>query len=540
VSAWECIQRSLLESAAESKLLTKVLFEMKGDLDIDLEGMLRADYAAGMPGLPPQELIKQISDGIKKFEVYAKERQRRLEIQTMVQSRLLRRFKVVGNENVSSRKILQSILSFDWSGAVTWDTMNYSKAQLTAKADLRTNISEFLGRQNKSEWKVGGTLETDVVREIHGEGTGNADAAVMAGAFANMFEYARRRINAAGGFVAKLEKYWPQDNDTARMLQVGQNTGDGWVRWVLDNVDLDWELIRTMPDGSKIEVNKFEFLKKYYGDVVLNKKTIAPMTITRAPDSKSFVENIGTARALHFANADAWLKYHEKFGSGSDVPTLVHTWMNNVSSQIAVLETLGPDPDSTINALIWGMKKHATQRLQRGIQKKQRGMSKAERDAIADMSAEELEKKFALTKKEADLLHDVRSGNPGHLARTMWADIRGQATVSEQASLGTFMANVRQITVGALLGGAQLVALTDTVPMAFAAKVAGLPVASTVLKGVAQAVEGVGSFKRREEALRVGWTVEVANAALVNAARFSGEVQGSKWSRAFAEKSLRT
>lgn len=539
MSAWDCIQRALLVSASESRLLTSVLADLQGDLDIDLETMLRADYAQGLPGLPPQELIKQISDGIKQFEVFAKQKQRALEIQSIVQSKLLRRFKVVENADVDSRTILQSFMAFDFTGAVRWDTTNHSKAKLTVKNDLQRHISEFHSRQNKREWKNGGTLESDLVREIHGEGTGNADAKSMADAFASMFEYARQRMNAAGGFVAKLENYWPQDNDAARMLQLGGVDGRNWARKVLDEIDLDWKKIGTMPDGSVVPVNKMKFLEDYYADVVFNRKTIAPMTITRDVNSKSLVETIGSARAMHFANADSWLKYHQLFGSGSDTPTLIHTWMNNAASQIATLETFGPDPDSTINALIWGMKKHAREQIVRSIQAKNRGLSPKERANLYKLSPEELEKKYALSRKEKQLLHEERTGEPGDLARVMWADIRGQATVSENAARGTLHANVRQITTGALLGSTMLVGLTDTVPMAFAAKVAGMPVASTVLKGVVQAAEGIGSFKRRKRALEVGWTVEVANAALVNASRFSGEVQGSKWARAFSERIMR-
>lgn len=58
----------------------------------------------------------------------------------------------------------------------------------------------------------------------------------------------------------------------------------------------------------------------------------------------------GDPRLLQFKDADSWLKYNDRFGSGS-IYRLMAGHLDGIARDIALLETLGPNPDATVRFL---------------------------------------------------------------------------------------------------------------------------------------------------------------------------------------------
>lgn len=520
MTAYDCLQRAFAR-ATEAGILIQVEQEILRQLrvpeggGVNLQQLLGAAFGGAPLDQTTADYLTDVVEGVLAAEDLIKERSRRLQLQALTQIRLARRFRVLENTKVDGRVIMRSFLTFDWGGKVRGETLNYSHARQTARNDLAKHVAEMIARQGNKEFEPGSVFSNDVVDEIFGQSSGNPDAALMARAFESMFEAARQRLNAAGAWVAKLDRYWPQSSDAALMDAVGK---DEWIRFMLEDIDIDWDALArvTTPEGERTRLlNREEFLSNYYDDVVDNRNTIAPITgkpmMGQERMPKSFVESIGTARYLHFADADSWRRYHERFGSAQDVPTVIHSWIDKTAKQIAALEMFGPDPDSTVNALLWRMKQHDLVRA----------------------------KQLPPGRKRRDALKQAQSGEAGAQFRNMWADMRGTATVSERASRGTLGSNIRQYGTGALLGSAIFLALTDLVPMAFAARIAGIPAANVFLKQITGFAGGIFSFKDRQEALRRGWTSEIGHAAVLDMARWNNEVHGSKWARGFSEFILR-
>lgn len=520
MSAYECLQRAFAR-AAEAGILVQVEQEVLRQLrvpeggGVDLQQLLSAAFGEGQLDTTAADYLANVVDGVLAAEDLIKERSRRLQMQALVQFRLAKRFAHPENANVDGRAIMRSFLTFDWGGKVRGETLNYSHARQTARNELASSVDEFLAKQNSKDFEPGSVFSNDVIDEVFGQPSGNPDAARLAKSFAEMFEAGRQRLNAAGAWVAKLDRFWPQSSDAALMDAVGKAE---WIRFMQEDINIDWDALArvTTPEGERTRLlNRSEFLSNYYDDVVDNRNTIAPITgkpmMGQERMPKSFVESIGTARYLHFADADSWRRYHERFGASQDVPAVVHSWIDKTAKQISALELFGPDPDSTVNALLWNMKKHDLARA----------------------------KALPPGRKRTDALKQAQGGEAGAQFRNMWADMRGTATVSERASLGTLGSNVRQYGTGALLGSAIFLALTDSVPMMFAAKLAGIPAARVFMKQITGFAGGIFSFADRQEALRRGWTSEIAHAAVLDMARWNNEVHGSKWARGFSEFVMR-
>jgi hypothetical protein len=279
-----------------------------------------------------------------------------------LERRAIRRKVVEGAQLLAKRDILQKMRGFgggDGGGPIDpkaaegfFDRVpgaNWSNVEGRRKAIMARSHSMIDGILAKFHAGVTGVIAhkaelADLVRELFGEDTGNAAARQLSQAWTDTAEMLRRRFNAAGGDIGKMERWGlPQSHDTRSVRRAGY---DAWRDFIWDRLDrvemqdrrtglpftdqaLDgalrdtWETIRT--DGW-------------------NDRTPG------AAGRGALANQRGDPRFLRFKSADAWSEYAERFGAGTAYDAMMGH-IQGMSRDIALMEILGPNPNATVSWL---------------------------------------------------------------------------------------------------------------------------------------------------------------------------------------------
>ncbi len=355
-----------------------------------------------------------------------------------------------------------------------------------ALADLDGMLHEFrktlITGQTRNKAKL-----SDVVRELHGEKTGDELAAGFAQASAKVMEDLRLRFNAAGGNIAK-RKDWsmPQSHDKVALLKAGKQT---WVEFVQPLLDLKWmKHPLTGDDMPPAEVSKM------LGDVWDNLVSDGwhEREASMAFRGLSAIANTrADPRSLIFANADAWMKYSDRFGSGDDALAIIVSHIRGMTKDIAAMEVLGPNPKAMLT--------YMGQFVEQQAKLRRAGMP-AHFPTVTEVTGR------AFRAGGGIFARDPVTGYAQSMvarAENMWNVYSGASSAPVNATLAAASQTVKNINVATKLGGATVSALSDPFWQVAARKFAGLP----TTKIIRDVVKQIGSAGERE-ARRAGVIAE--------------------------------
>ncbi len=349
------------------------------------------------------------------------------------------------------------------------------------------------GRHNK------GRLD-NVVLELFGEASGDAEAKALAAAWTETSEWLRQRFNAAGGAIGKLE-HWglPQLHDARALRKAGRETWKNAVRPLLDRD----RMINPLTGGRVTAEDLEAILDHTWENVTTNG------WMTREPKRQPFgIGAVANQRAEHrvlaFRDAKAWMDYQKAFGTGDPFAAMMHH-VNGMARDIAAMEILGPNPSATIQWMKQVIEKEAQQ-----VSIGQPGRIRAKP-----------EKAVSKGRRQAKMLED------------MWDAMRGGAEtpVSEGWAMG--LAVARNWVVSSVLGSAALSSISDVGTQVMARQFVGLST-RTVLPDLVKAF----STASRREATSAGLILEQAQHAFDGHARWLGSLSGPETSRWIADRVL--
>lgn len=252
-----------------------------------------------------------------------------------------------------------------------------------AHAKMEALLSEFRkgwfsGDLRRSRSAVAAKME-NVVRELFGEDSGDAAAKGLAGAFSDISEDLRQRLNGAGGAIRKLEKWGlPQFHNREAVLTAGRKVWTDRIvkdAYAYDNIT-----------GEKLEGDALRQALDEGGTWL---KITTDGWSAREPTGQRFGKGALFSqrtdhRFLHFKDAKTWLAYARDFGEGDPFAAM----MGHVGSMvrdIAAMERLGPNPEA--------MREYLKQRLMQ-----QAAAVAPARRTIAEQTAELKELNARLTR----------------------------------------------------------------------------------------------------------------------------------------------
>lgn len=238
----------------------------------------------------------------------------------------------------------------DMSGIQSLETWSKSISSIY-KGDLTkfyTSVKGGLGVFTDKE------LINKIVRERFGESTGDATAKSISDKMGEVFDDIKDRFNRSGGDIGDLGNKFglPQTHNLEKIVKEGK---EQWVNDVLPDQDVS---MFVHEDGTYYSQQEIKELLEYSYDTLSSdgaNKTEVGRQSTGGGTSK-VTSRHNASRVLHFKDADAWLRYQNKYG-GLPLVDLVEAHINGLSKDIAVVEKLGSNPKNAMRILMDAAKK---------------------------------------------------------------------------------------------------------------------------------------------------------------------------------------
>ncbi|MEW6627625.1 MAG: hypothetical protein AB1431_12650 [Pseudomonadota bacterium] len=346
-----------------------------------------------------------------------------------------------------------------------------------AHARMEQALSRF-SRDLRGETRNKADL-ADVVREMFGENSGNDAAKSIATAWKETAEMLRQRFNRAGGSIGKRDDWGaPQSHDMMKVRGAGFRN---WRDFILPKLDLE----RMIDDSTGLPFT-VESLDAALSDVFAsistdgwNKRT--PGQISGFPKRAN---RRSDPRFLVFKKAEDWAIYQERFGNGDAFQAMMG-YLEGMSRDIALMERLGPNPTASVRWLQDMVKQTA---------------------ALTDgADAATLDKARSSDKAIAEL-YDVVSGQLNSPVNETWARRMG---------------GVRSFLTSAMLGSAQLSAITDVGFQATTRAFNGLPITGAMTDYLK--LLNPAASEDRKLAVTLGLVAEEASKRAASLGRYTGD-----------------
>lgn len=321
----------------------------------------------------------------------------------------------------------------------------------------------------------------NVVRELHGEASGDAAAKAFAEAIRAQQTRLRQLFNAHGGDIGEIADFGlPHSHDAMKIRAAGR---EAWKASVRDR--LDWSRIENragQPFGSSRAPGAEAFLDTIYERVTTRGWS------DRAPSmqagGKALYNRRAEARVLHFRNADEWMAYNAEFGAEQVFDAMLGH-LSGMARDVALMRGLGPNPRAGLEHLI------------------QSAQEKASLAGAADPKAK----------------LEGRTEKLAARARAMLGHMDGSANAPADHAWAAFFAGTRNVLTAAQLGSAMLSSATDLWSMRMAARAVGMHGKNVLARSVSLIAKTT-----RDEAAAMGYVAETLADAGSASARYLGDV----------------
>ncbi|WP_068090886.1 hypothetical protein [Novosphingobium rosa] len=183
----------------------------------------------------------------------------------------------------------------------------------------------------------------ELVRALRGEPTQNTSAREMAKAVGDTFEWLRQQFNLAGGDIAHLEGWGlPQSHDA---LAVAQAKFESW--WEFHRPLLDPERMIDPMTGKPFASETALRDAGEYAWRNIASEGMEGQTPGQFRGAGKVANRRGDHRFFVYKDADAWLKYNDRFGRSDPFDAIV-AHVDSMTRDIAAMQVLGPNPAQTV------------------------------------------------------------------------------------------------------------------------------------------------------------------------------------------------
>lgn len=336
----------------------------------------------------------------------------------------------------------------------------------------------------------------NIVRELHGQNTGDANARALAEAFQGVSERARALFNALGGDIGRLQnRGLAHTHDRARIENAGF---EDWFRTLWDNRLLDWSRIENFETGRPFaptatarpfEDDARRFLEEVYSGIVTDgwSRREPGLSVGGAAMYNRRKEH----RVLHFRDGDAWIAYNERFGQNNPFEAMTGE-LRGMARDIALMMEFGPNP-----------------RL--GLEFRTQILTKQ----VAGAAGSERVRDMAMARPLRDAID-----RKNKKARVMMRHVSGAANSPHDGFMAALFAGTRNLLTAAQLGGAPSSQVTDLATTRLAAKAVGMNPNAPL----AQAIRLMTSDMSRAEAQAMGYVFDTWFNVGSAHARFMGDI----------------
>lgn len=291
----------------------------------------------------------------------------------------------------------------------------YTQRMVKELTDIDPNIEKILDKDPAFQENI--ILEMREIRE-DGSGrpgiSGDEKAQRVAELFSKNLDEMRQRLNDAGSDIGKLDGYVPRRHDFETMVLAKK---DGWVNDVTRLIDRE----KSFPGISDKELK--ETLEETYENLITGIHTyneLPGLTDEIMATPSNMARRLGKSRKLHFKSSADELEYLKKYSGGMNIVETVFSQMDQSARMTAIMERLGPNPDSTIYSTIETLKK--------GLREGKYGIDKNEvRELVSQLPSKQglvaregsIGQSMAVITGETQMVQNVTAARVGSFVRSM-------------------------------------------------------------------------------------------------------------------------
>ena len=295
----------------------------------------------------------------------------------------------------------------------------------------------------------------DILRELHGEDSGNANAKAIAAGIELQRDRLRKMFNSLGGDIGKLDDHGVSHVHDAHRLRKAKF--DAWFDDIYGK--LDWNRIENHKTGKPFAPAKgvkpfrddaVAFLRPIFDDITT--KGWHDRTPGFGVGAKALFNARAEQRILHFKSADDWMAYNDAFGAQNGFEAIIGQF-HGMARDIARMRAFGPNPKAGLENALQVLEKAASLRPGNPNSKPAGLVRRA-----FHINLEPVEMAQQKAKK----------------ARVMMGIFSGQLNAPANEAIATLFGHTRNLLTASQLGGATLSMTTDLPSMRLAAKAIGL------------------------------------------------------------------
>lgn len=433
---------------------------------------------------------------LKALEKEALLKKRRMLLQVKAQQRIIGDVRTFRGADPTGPIDPRAVVAlFDRDGRAGYSNVEGRRKAIRARAHammdgvLARFSSNVLGvMRNRAEM-------VDLLREAFTPGsTGKVAARELADAWGQAAEMLRRRFNAAGGDIGKIEDWGlPQSHDSRQIRAAGFEPWLAFIKPLLDRnrmINRETGEIFTDRDFDQVLREVWETIRSEGW----NSRTAG------GPGKSVMAGRHSDPRFLIFRDADGWLAYNEKFGAGTPFDAMMGH-IDVMAREIAAMEVLGPNPNATVG---W----------------------------ISDWLEKTAQADTAPDSKAVD-----RAFRGRRQVERLWDEITGASLRPENRGLALTFSAIRSVQTAAKLGSATLSAVSDLGFQFATRRYNGLPVVA-MMKDYLKLIRP-GAVEDQRLAVRLGLIAEEWSNRTAAQGRYLTEELTGETSRRLAEGVLR-
>lgn len=189
-------------------------------------------------------------------------------------------------------------------------------------------------------------LMDEVGEVLMGNRAGKSEQALAMGdAVRSMFDDSLERFRYYGLRIGEQENFLPARHNEALVAGTDRNE---WIDFVLETNDFSKKINRDTGDVFTDEEIR-EVLSSVYDKITSNGADI--YDAFNMERYTRYVDRFERERFFQWKDYESWKKYQERFGNdGNLLETLAH-YRNSAARDLAIIHTLGPDPQKAVNDL---------------------------------------------------------------------------------------------------------------------------------------------------------------------------------------------
>ena len=395
-------------------------------------------------------------------------------------------------------KFSQSVHSiFNETGSYGVQVRDLLETSYTRASSIRrmmaTEIYDLI-EKNRAKY-AGLTQDTsimpDIVKAMIDGTSNNAEANAMAAGLKRVFKSLRDMHTSAGGYMGNIENYFPSRHISELVKKVSFEEWKDFILPLLNRdkmIDLETGLPFTDEKLLAEMLDDYQTITSRGLNKIQERADAGMKTFGKGGEISKRRDN---TRFYIFKNADSYLKYNNEFGVRNEglFDAVLH-YIDGMSRDIGLLQTLGPSPKSLMRHLDLQMMAHETSRA---------------------------------SQQWTNGMFDIVTGanNSDGLDPIWYRTLEG----------------LKDVMRSAYLGSAPLSALSDQFFVGFTAKQNGLDVGK-VMKRYYSLLNPADATDRGIAA-RNGYIIDSVNGQSFSAARYADELSGNKttrWMANFTQK----